>query len=526
MAEQLIERSSGVRAGARSWPSLRSFSLSRAQRSALAFAAAAAAIIAVHLPVLDHYFFNDDFVPLADIATRSTPGYVQDLLLLRDLMPNWRFLTGLYYLGAYRAFGLDAMPYFLISVLVHTATAGLVFWLVRRALESDWAGFLASAFFGLAAAPVPTVGQVTAFNNVLAAFFVMLAIVALYEGCERYRRPGVWLAAPALAFAAAIAVNESAMAVAPVFGLVALWKLPQTDRWWREPRARLGVAIASLPFAALGAAALAGFGSCGCTETGLYVRGDHIITNIWLYLGRLLYPVGLEFPGHVGTAHVAAGSAVLAVMVVALVRGPALARFCVVFLVLAIAPQLPIKLWAAARYTYLASVPFSILAAIVFVEAGRYGRRLTPALPAALAFVALGALSLNGWQTWSQNRQQAEASDGWRTLVTALRETYPEVPAGSVVYVHGGPLTNELMQCAVMPSLGHALWGDSLLFTVPEGELQTFTVRPGYRVYVGDFSGGRIVPAPASSAPSATLLPDVPPDATGNLCRSDAPRLP
>ena len=67
-------------------------------------------MFAVQAPVLGHYFFNDDFVPLADIATRSTGGYIKDLFLLRDLTPNWRFLTGLFYLVEYRAFRPARVP--------------------------------------------------------------------------------------------------------------------------------------------------------------------------------------------------------------------------------------------------------------------------------------------------------------------------------------------------------------------------------------------------------------------------------
>jgi len=205
----------------------------------------------------------------------------------------------------------------------------------------------------------------------------------------------------------------------------------------------------------------------------------------------------------------------------------------VVFLALALLPYLPIKLWAATRYTYLAAIPFSILAAIAFAEAARYGRRLTPAVPALLAVVAFGVLGLYSWQTWTQNHQQAEVSANWRTLVTALRAAYPHVPAGSTVYIRGGPVTNELVQCAVMPALGHVLWGDSLLFTVPEGALESYAARPGYRVYVGDFIDGRIVPAPVPVATAADLqrsdvqlLPHVSPAATGNLCRFDVPLPP
>ncbi|MEE8385571.1 MAG: hypothetical protein V3S01_06625, partial [Dehalococcoidia bacterium] len=49
-----------------------------------AVAAVISSILFVHLPVLGHYFFADDFFPLADIASYSTWGFVRDLLLLRD----------------------------------------------------------------------------------------------------------------------------------------------------------------------------------------------------------------------------------------------------------------------------------------------------------------------------------------------------------------------------------------------------------------------------------------------------------
>lgn len=536
MADRLIDNTPGaapLALGLRArlaLPSLRAPAMTRAQRAALAFVAAAAAIVAVHVPVLGHYFFGDDFVPLADIASRSTWGYMRDLFLLRDETPNWRFLSGLFYLGAYRAFGLNAFPYLLASVLVHIGAAGLVFWLVRRATSADWPAFLAASLFGLTAAPVPTVGQVTAFNNVLAAFLVVLAIVLLYEGLDRRERLGWLLAGSTAAFAAAIAANESASVVAPVFGLVVLWKLPASSGWWCQPRAWLRVALVSMPFAALGVAALAGFGGCQCTEAGLYVRGDHVISNVWLYLGRLLYPVGLEFPGHVQTAHMVAGPVAAALALLALVRGPALARVCAVFLLLALIPYLPIEIWAAARYTYLASVPFSILAALLFADAVRYGARLTPAIPGLLAVIAFGVLGLQGWQTWEHNTQLAEASDRYRTFVSALEEAYPERPADSTLYVRGGPLTDPLMQCAVLPSIGEVLWGDVKLFALPPEQLQSYRARPGYQVYVADFVDGRVVPAPVQVATldemdrdGIRLLPHVSPEATGNLCRLDVP---
>lgn len=532
MADRAIEHHAGLPDAERRPFALPTLALTSAQRTALALIATIAAVFAVQAPVLSHYFFNDDFVPLADIATRSTSRYVKDLFLLRDLTPNWRFLTGLFYLVEYRAFHLHALPYLLVTVLFHTATAALIFWLVRRATKNDWPAILAAGFFGVSAATVPTVGQITALNNVLAGFFVTLAIVLLFEALDRERPSALLYVASVAAFAASIASNESASVTAPVLGLIALWKAPRAAAWWRQTSEWMRVALYAAPFAALGSAALIGFGTCGCTEAELYSR-DNIIDNVWLYFGRLLYPIGLEFPGHAGTAHLVTGLIVAGLAVLALVRGPALARIAALFLFLAVAPYLPIDIWAAQRYTYLASIPFAILAAFFFLEVGRYATRMSPALTAVVALLALAAIALNGWQTLAQNAEQADASDRWRQLVTAVDAAYPNVPPKSTVYVRGGPVVDELAQCSVMPAIGEVLWGGAKLFTLPKQQLANYRARPGYHVYVGDFAGGRIVPQPVAVATAAELqstdiflLPHISPDATGNVCRLDVPLLP
>ena len=489
----------------------------RAYWPAIGFALSVGAVFFVHLPVLGHYFFNDDFVPLADISQRGTWDYIRDLFVMDDLTPNWRFLTGLVYLAEYRAFGLDAFPYFLVSVLVHTATAGLLFWLLWRVLDDVWPAAFGSMLFGLTAAHVPTVGQITAFNNVLAAFLLLAAAVLLYEGLERRNIP-LWLAASSICFAGAIAANESSAVSAPLFGMLAVWKLPQGDGWVRDRAVWLRVALVSLPYAALGGAALIGFGACDCTEANVYSRDD-VLSNLWVYLGRLLYPIGMELPGSVHAAHKAAGGVVLAIALLALMRGPALARISAAWLVIALVPYLPLDLWSAQRYVYLASVPFAMLGAVSLRELVRATTRFAPAAPALLAFGALSAIGLLSWQTWEQNQTMAGASDRWRDLVTAIERSEIDPEAGSTVYLRGGPITDFFAQCAVMPALGQALWEDVRLFTSPPDALQPYRVRPGYVVYVFDYQDGRFVPGPPpSNDSSAAALPHVKPETKGNLC--------
>ncbi|MCH8849345.1 MAG: hypothetical protein IIC89_00805, partial [Chloroflexi bacterium] len=323
--------------------------LSRGAWTALAFAGAISVTFLVQLPILGHYFFGDDFIPLAEMVTNGKREYVKNLALLDDVTPNWRFLTGLYYLAMFETFGVNARPFLAGSLLVHIGTVALLFWLVRRALNAVWPAFFAAAFFGLAAASVPTVGQVTAFNNVLAGFFVMLALVTLYEGLDR-RRLLWWGPVAAGSFAAAIASNESTAMLAPVFPLMALWKILEAGgRFYGRDWLRLGAVTVS--FGAIGGAALIAFVACNCTEAAnpvVFGSGDHIIGNTWIFLGRLIYPIGFEArPGEVEAAHLMAGVVLALLLVILLVRGPGLARIAVVFLALALLPHLPPHCWFA-----------------------------------------------------------------------------------------------------------------------------------------------------------------------------------
>ncbi|MCI0777792.1 MAG: hypothetical protein J4N95_06405 [Chloroflexi bacterium] len=488
------------------------------------------ATLAAQAPVLGHYFFGDDFVPLADIASRGTSEYLKDLFLLQDETPNWRFLTGLFYLGAYETFGLTPMPYLLIAVIVHIGTAALIFHFLRQVTKEVWLAALAAALFGLSPAAVPTVGQVTAINNVFGGFFLMLSIVLVYEARDRSHM-ALWAGGAALAFAAAIAANESVAVLAPVPILVALWHCSDdgeatTRGWWGR------AAVLSAPFAILGSVALIGFGVCECTsaaEGGSFDAGSHLFDNTLIYLGRLLYPVGMEPLGDVGMAHLIAGLVAAVLALAAFIRGPAPARIIVIFLALALIPYLPLKLWSAPRYVYLASIPFSMLTALVVWEAASLARRLSPVVSTIGMVAIIGVLGLFVWQTWSQNRDFDEFTSKWEALAAGIEDTYPNLPAGSTVYVRGGSLTGPLLQCVVLPALGEVIWGDTKLFTIASDSGETYGARSGYPVFLADAIDDGFVPAMLSineGEEGVTLLPHVPPDATGNLCRDDVPGFP
>jgi hypothetical protein len=468
-----------------------------------AFCVALATVFLVHLPVLNHYFFGDDAVPFADIESKTAWRYTYDLFLMRDPTPNWRFLTGLEYLALYRTFGFDAFPFLLVAVRVHTGTAALVFWLVYRATRVAWTAAFAAAMFGLAASPVPTVGQVTAFNNVLAGFFLMLSVVTIYEGLERERNLGWWLLASVLAFGAAIASNESAAVLAPVPAMIIAWKAPRGRRWWREPRQWLRVAWLSAPYVLLGGEALIAFAACGCTEQGrdeVSSLGGHMGGNLIIYLSRLIYPAGLSHPAEPSAGDYVAASFLIVLVAIIAWRGSALARIGVVWLALSLLSYLTITFALAPRYVYAASIPFSILAALFVGALVRLSARISPALPAVAGVLIATVLALTAWQAYLQNAEFAGTTAAWRDLMTNVEARYPTVPADSAVVVRGGPFTDPIWQFGVMPAYGRILWDDATLTVV--GPARREFCRPEGELFVLEFDGGRYTPAKSDTVVS------------------------
>jgi hypothetical protein len=471
--------------------SVRRWITSREMLARWAFLTVAATIFFVQLPVLTFYFAGDDFVPLGDIASHSPWMYISDLFLLRDPTPNWRFLTGLVYLGLYHGFGANAFVFLFMSLLVHIATAALIYRFVLRRSGLIWAAALAAALFGVSAAHVPTVAYAMAFTHVFGAFLIMLSLIAIDEAFD-HEHSGWWRAASVFFFAAAVAANEPVAVLAPLLALVAFcrsWELREDRR--RELPAAV---LMSVAYIAISQAAISSLAACNCTVASeLTGPGNHIFGNIWIYLGRLLYPIGLERPGQISTAHIVAGSMVLAGMALALIRGPGPARIAVAFLALSLAPYLPVNWFLAPRYVYLAAVPFSILAAFLAIDLVRQLQRLSPLLPAVVGMAALGAVGLSAWQTWEQNHFLDAESAHWRSLVVGLHDRYPNLPAGSRVYVRGGPLSDPLWQQQVMPAIGEVLWKDVGLYNAPDGA-RGLCAAPDGQTLVLDFNDGTLTP--------------------------------
>jgi hypothetical protein len=475
-----------------------------------------AVIAAVQIPTFDYWFYNDDYVPFGEIARApSSWDYVWRLITVQDITPNWRVVPGLVYLGGYKLFGMEPLPYHFVSTGFHLGTSALIFHLLRRVTGQAWAGMLGAVIFGLNPAHVFTVAQITSLNNVQGAFFAVATLVCVYESTQAspWRAQVALYVTAVISFVLAIASNESMAILAPVYALTFLfWDQGEADivpvvrRTALEtiPAASAHLTIhrfvrasgLSLPFAIIGAAALLSFFACGCNEASSAFFGSRNVgDNALIYPGGIAYPVGglesLTEPADqpawlekiadgvervtgqrldsIEAPHFVATILVFALVAIVAIRGPDLARVGAAFMLLAIVPYLYVQVFAAPRYTYQATAGFALLIPAVLVALhARAPLNWRAALSVAVIPLIAALAGWYSWQTIEQSEPYKRDTDAWEQLVKDIERVFPDVPPKSQVVIIGGPWSGPLYQFHVMPSIGHTMWDPSVrLYSVP-----------------------------------------------------------
>jgi len=417
------------------------------------------ATLALQLTTIGYFFYFDDYVPFAEIATQSRWEYVGHLFTSTDVTPNWRPLPGLLYLASYDIAGMDPLPVRIVMIALHTATAGLLYHAIHRTTSRPWAACIGALVFGLNPAYVGALSQVTTATQVMAGFFLVATLVAVIECAlaEHGRRGQIWLAASVALYILAVASHEGMAIMFPAYGLALFLFDAGPDVRGRLRRSVLRV----LPFAAVGLATAISFTACGCNE-GTEVWGTaYVWDQSLIYLGRLLYPVGLELPNDVGTPHAIAAFVLVGLMLTVAVAGPAIGRVGALWVVLAVGPHVFIEYFTASRYLYLPAPGYALLVAALTILAANH-LRFVPARVLALVAVA-GFAALFAWyayQTVRQDEHFRDATSAWRRYHDDVTGVWPTVPAGEQVITIGGPFQKYEYQLYILPAFAETTWGE------------------------------------------------------------------
>lgn len=472
----------------------RSWALPRALRSPhILLVPALAAILAVQWPTLHYFYYFDDYVPFGEMAGENASRYIWRLLTSTDVTPNWRPLPGLLYFASWRVAGMNPFPVHVVMLALHAGTAALIYYAVWRTTRRSWAGLFAALIFGLNPAYVGALSQVTTATQQLGAFFLVATLVAVIECCESRERvrANAWLGAALVLWVLAIASHEGMAGMFPVFGLALLSFDAEPDGRWQR------AALRTAPFAAIGCATALSFAACQCNEGSTVWGTDYAWRQTVIYLGRLLYPVGLEPPWNVGVAHMAAAAGLALCMALTAITGPKITRVGAAWVLLSVAPHVFITYFTASRYLYIPAVGLGLMAGGIAALVGGPALRLAPRAAAAVGIV--GSVAIGAWYI-DQTRRQEEpfkaATERWRGFHTDVTSVFPTVPAGTRVIVIGGPFPQYEFQLHILPAFAEATWGDGVSITdVEPDSLPAMLARLSDSKYVAEYqSNGQLVP--------------------------------
>jgi tetratricopeptide (TPR) repeat protein len=405
--------------------------------------------IAAFLPTLENAFVNwDDDLNFLDNRRYRGLGWAHLRWMLTTFHgSNYRPITWLTLGLDYRIWEMEAFGYHLTSLIFHGANAVLVFFLARRLfvlsgfadahkLELPLAAFFSSLLFSIHPLRVEVVAWASARNDVVADFFALWMVLvylryAMFPQGDSRRR--CWLVAALFIYALSLLSKGSGMAlplVLLVLDVYPLNRLGSSGEGWLDPRVR-SVWLEKLPFVALalGAAVLALLAkqsTGGITPWegfGLTSRSVQMFYGLTFYLVRTIVPLGLSplyqltdrfDPRDASFLFFAIASlAITASLLLARRKWPAGLASWVAYVAMLLplsgivqaGPQL-----AADRYTYLACLPWALLAgAWLYRFAERAsGSPLLPVVLAGAALVTFGSLS------WRQSRVWHDSGRLWR----------------------------------------------------------------------------------------------------------------
>jgi hypothetical protein len=177
-------------------------------------------------PLLDNYFFNDDFFHLYDLVTSGVARFVTQvwaghLYLVRNTV----------FVGMFRAFGPDPHPYFWSVLMTHLLNVLLLYDVIRRLTGDGVIACGGAVLWGTSPVLEGTLGWYAVYGQVLLTAFVLVVLVQLAGTMASGRVLSPWRT---LGWAMLLVVGGgcfgTGLGIAAVFPLVTVIALPAGQR--------------------------------------------------------------------------------------------------------------------------------------------------------------------------------------------------------------------------------------------------------------------------------------------------------
>jgi hypothetical protein len=407
--------------------------------------------LVVHGRGFTAWFRADDFTWLGlGLGVHSFSGLMKALFApmaegtIRPLSERAFFMAG------YALFGLNSLPFRLIIFGTQFANLGLVASIGDRITGVRGAGFLSAMLWIINDSTATTLGWAAAYNQVLCAFFLLLAFHFLLRyidtGSARYN-VYQWLAFvagfsamelnivyPALAAAYTLfCARKFLLRTLPMFAVSAVYGVVHHLVARPDPNP-----LYALHF------------------TGAMVRG---FGKYWAWTVGPLY---FWTPIHAPTWLVVAGTALVSLGLLAFAARRRAAWFALAWFVIAIAPVLPLRDHVTDYYAFVPAIGLSWLGGWAVIEAFRAGRN---ARYAALALAGIYVLLMMP-RTLAASDWNYRLTIRARNLVEGLA-TVADLHPGKTVLLEG--VDTDLFWNAVLDH-PHRLIGLERLYLTPDSD--------------------------------------------------------
>jgi len=239
------------------------------------------------------FIWDDNDYVTANPTLRDAAGLAR---IWTDTHANWQYYPLVFttFWLEYHAWGLSPLGYHLDNILIHAASAIVLWRLLLRLEFAPTVAWLAAAIFAVHPVEVESVAWVTERKNVLCGLFYLSAMLIWFNA-----RPSKWSYLGSLALFTCAMFSKTVAATWPAALLVILW--------WRSGRVRLRDVINMIPFFAIGAAlgllttslesGQVGAGTGGIHDWDFTFADRCAIAGraLWFYAGKAILPVDLSF---------------------------------------------------------------------------------------------------------------------------------------------------------------------------------------------------------------------------------------
>ena len=371
-------------------------------------------LLVLYWPGLTTWFYQDDFGWLNLRHDVHSAGDVAGALLAPKAHGNMRPLgENAYWLGLAAIFGVEPLPFHICTFLTQAASLLLLGSIVRRMVPWEGAGLCAQILWLVNSGLAPAMGWSSIYNQVLSAFFFLLAFHFLLRHIETGRL------AHGVAHWAAFVLGLGALEINVVYpALAALYVVFQARPFLKK----------ILPMFAVSAAAVAvHFYFSPPAHAGVYApRLDSAIgATLWTYWRWVLGPMP-------AWAAALVAACVIALIVWGLRRGESTALLGAGWFVFPLLPYLVLPDHKMDYYLAVPAIGIAMVGAYAMGNARKFG--VAGRIATGLVILMYAATSVQA--SWTATRWLHARAERVQDLVLGVEEIH-QAALGKIILLKG-----------------------------------------------------------------------------------------